>query len=59
VILAAHSYGGVPATWAAAETRVAHLVYLAAFALKPGVSMMQWMGGEFRRAGTAPPTAWR
>ena len=47
VILAAHSYGGVPATWAAAETRVAHLVYIAAFALQPGVSMMQWMGGHF------------
>lgn len=47
VILAAHSYGGVPATWAAAETPVAHLVYIAAFALQPGVSMMQWMGGDF------------
>ena len=50
VVLAAHSYGGVPATWAAAETRVAHLVYIAAFALRPGVSMMEWMGGDF------PPT---
>lgn len=51
VVLAAHSYGGVPATWAAAqEDRVAELVYMAAFALEPGVSMMEWMGGDF------PPT---
>ncbi|MFM9589344.1 alpha/beta fold hydrolase [Streptomyces scabiei] len=51
VVLAAHSYGGVPATWAAAkEDRVAELVYIAAFALEPGVSMMEWMGGDF------PPT---
>ncbi|WEH12469.1 alpha/beta hydrolase [Streptomyces sp. VNUA24] len=51
VVLAAHSYGGVPATWAAAmEDRVAELVYIAAFALEPGVSMMDWMGGDF------PPT---
>ncbi len=47
VILAAHSYGGVPATWAAAEAPVAHLVYIAAFALRPGNSMMEWMGGDF------------
>lgn len=51
VVLAAHSYGGVPATWAAAEEdRVAELVYIAAFALEPGTSMMEWMGGDF------PPT---
>ncbi|KND41768.1 alpha/beta hydrolase [Streptomyces stelliscabiei] len=51
VVLAAHSYGGVPATWAAAEQRqVAELVYLAAFALEPGTSMTEWMGGDF------PPT---
>ncbi|GAQ60072.1 alpha/beta fold hydrolase [Streptomyces scabiei] len=51
VVLAAHSYGGVPATWAAAkEDRVAELVYIAAFALEPGVSMTEWMGGAF------PPT---
>ncbi|MFF4490490.1 alpha/beta fold hydrolase [Streptomyces sp. NPDC001544] len=51
VVLAAHSYGGVPATWAAAEAeRVAELVYLAAFALEPGTSMMEWMGGDY------PPT---
>ncbi|KFF98683.1 hypothetical protein IQ62_23205 [Streptomyces scabiei] len=51
VVLAAHSYGGVPATWAAAEVdQVAELVYIAAFALEPGTSMMDWMGGVF------PPT---
>ncbi|MCX5263130.1 alpha/beta hydrolase [Streptomyces sp. NBC_00199] len=48
VVLAAHSYGGVPATWAAAESdRVAELVLLAAFALDPGMSMTEWMGGDF------------
>ncbi|MEU9393257.1 alpha/beta hydrolase [Streptomyces sp. NPDC048324] len=51
VVLAAHSYGGVPATWAAAESgQVAELVYIAAFALEAGSSMMEWMGGDF------PPT---
>ncbi|SEC32968.1 Pimeloyl-ACP methyl ester carboxylesterase [Streptomyces sp. 3213] len=51
VVLAAHSYGGVPTTWAAAEEdRIAELVYIAAFALEPGTSMMEWMGGNF------PPT---
>jgi pimeloyl-ACP methyl ester carboxylesterase len=52
VVLAAHSYGGVPATWAAAEeSRVAELVWMAAFALEAGTSMMEWMGGDF-------PPAW-
>ncbi|WP_327722252.1 alpha/beta hydrolase [Streptomyces sp. NBC_00490] len=51
VVLAAHSYGGVPATWAAAEAdQVTELVYIAAFALEAGTSMMEWMGGDF------PPT---
>ncbi|MCX4759716.1 alpha/beta hydrolase [Streptomyces sp. NBC_01275] len=51
VVLAAHSYGGVPATWAAADAgQVTELVYIAAFVLVPGVSMMKWMGGDF------PPT---
>ncbi|MEU1803656.1 alpha/beta hydrolase [Streptomyces sp. NPDC019937] len=51
VVLAAHSYGGVPATWAAAEAdQVTELVYIAAFALEPGTSMIEWMGGDF------PPT---
>ncbi|MGW3098832.1 alpha/beta fold hydrolase [Streptomyces sp. NPDC001102] len=51
VVLAAHSYGGVPATWAAAESgQVAELVYIAAFVLEAGISMMEWMGGDF------PPT---
>jgi len=48
VVLAAHSYGGVPATWAAAQVpNVAELVYLAAFVLRPGTSMLDWMGGDF------------
>jgi len=48
VVLAAHSYGGVPATWAAAEAaQVTELVHLAAFALSPGTSMIEWMGGDF------------
>ncbi|MFJ1806900.1 MULTISPECIES: alpha/beta fold hydrolase [unclassified Streptomyces] len=48
VVLAAHSYGGVPATWAAAEAdQVAELVHLAAFALEAGTSMTEWMGGDF------------
>ncbi|WP_328930840.1 MULTISPECIES: alpha/beta hydrolase [unclassified Streptomyces] len=52
VVLAAHSYGGVPATWAAAESdQVTELVYIAAFALEAGTSMMEWMGGDF-------PPAW-
>lgn len=47
VVLAAHSYGGVPATAAATDSRVGALVYLAAFSLPAGASMMQWMGGGF------------
>ncbi|MEU1317177.1 alpha/beta hydrolase [Streptomyces tibetensis] len=51
VVLAAHSYGGVPATWIAAESdQVVELVYIAAFALEPGTSMMEGVGGDF------PPT---
>ncbi|MFF3849784.1 alpha/beta fold hydrolase [Streptomyces sp. NPDC002328] len=51
VVLAAHSYGGVPATWVAAEAaQVAGLVHIAAFALQAGTSMLEWMGGDF------PPT---
>ncbi|WP_329331920.1 alpha/beta hydrolase [Streptomyces sp. NBC_00663] len=49
---AAHSYGGVPATWVAAEAdQVVELVYIGAFALQQGTSMMEWMGGDF-------PPAW-
>ncbi|MFC9132049.1 alpha/beta fold hydrolase [Streptomyces sp. NPDC057099] len=52
VVLAAHSYGGVPATWVAAEAgQVTGLVYIAAFALEAGTSMLEWMGGAF-------PPAW-
>lgn len=47
VVLAPHSYGGVPATWAAAQAPVAQLVYIAAFALPAGTSMLEWMGGQF------------
>jgi pimeloyl-ACP methyl ester carboxylesterase len=48
VVLAAHSYGGVPATWVAAETtKVTEIVYEAAFLLEAGQSLMEWMGGSF------------
>ncbi|MBZ3902034.1 alpha/beta hydrolase [Streptomyces scabiei] len=56
VVLAAHSYGGVPATWAAAATdRVVGLVLIAAFALDPGTSMTEWMGGDFPPTWTRSP----
>lgn len=57
VILAAHSYGGVPASWAAVEAPVAELVYIAAFALDAGMSMLEWMGGEFPPDWTRSPDA--
>lgn len=48
VVLAAHSYGGVPATWAAAtEPAVRGLVMIAAFALPVGSAMLDGMGGDF------------
>jgi pimeloyl-ACP methyl ester carboxylesterase len=47
VILVAHSYGGVPATWAATADEVKELIYVAAFSLPSGTSMMEWMGGDF------------
>lgn len=56
VVLAAHSYGGVPATWAAAVTeQVRELVHLAAFVLEEGTSMMEWMGGAFPPGWTRSP----
>jgi pimeloyl-ACP methyl ester carboxylesterase len=56
VVLAAHSYGGVPATWAAAEEpAVAELVYLAAFVLPSGTSMLDRMGGGFPPDWTHSP----
>src|SRR5579883_34851 len=40
VVLVAHYYGGVPATWAAAETtKVTEIVYEAAFLLEAGNSL--------------------
>lgn len=48
VVLAAHSYGGVPARAAAAATdSVRGLVMIAAFALPVGVSLLDAQGGEF------------
>ncbi len=55
VVLAAHSYGGVPATWAAEEPAVAELVHLAAFVLPSGTSMLDWMGGGFPPDWTHSP----
>lgn len=48
VVLVAHSYGGAPASAAAAAEaeRVGEIVYLAAFALDAGSSMLGFMGGE-------------
>lgn len=48
VVLVANSYGGVPATWAAAETvKVTEIIYAAAFLLEPGHSVLKWLGGAF------------
>ncbi|GHO90179.1 hypothetical protein KSF_002270 [Reticulibacter mediterranei] len=48
VVLAANSYGGVPATWVAGETaKVIEIVYMAAFLLEPGRSILDWLGGAF------------
>lgn len=46
VILVGHSYGGVPVTLAGDHPRVAHLVYVCAFALDIGESLQGSMGGE-------------
>ena len=52
VVVVAHSYGGVPATVAAAGLpNVAHLVYIAAFVLDIGESLLAAVGGT-------PPTWW-
>jgi len=57
VVIVAHSYGGVPASWAAAAepSHVSGIVYLAAFVLDAGTSMMQWMGGAFPLNWTRSP----
>jgi pimeloyl-ACP methyl ester carboxylesterase len=47
VVLLGHSYGGIPITEAAtAEAGVAHLVYLCAFQLDVGDSLVSSLGGE-------------
>jgi pimeloyl-ACP methyl ester carboxylesterase len=47
VVVVGHSYGGVPITEAAtAEAGVAHLVYLCAFQLDVGDSLVSSLGGE-------------
>lgn len=46
VVVVAHSYGGIPVTEAAAaELGVVHLVYLAAFQLDVGESLVGGLGG--------------
>lgn len=49
VVVVAHSYGGIPATVAATADRVPHIVYVAAFALDAGESLLGAVGG------VAPP----
>ncbi|MEV1286272.1 alpha/beta hydrolase [Micromonospora sp. NPDC049679] len=52
-ILLGHSYGGLPVTQAAAGRQdVVHLVYVCAFMLDAGVSLIEAAGGE-------PPSWWR
>ncbi|MFD4319126.1 alpha/beta fold hydrolase [Streptomyces sp. NPDC058548] len=47
VVLVAHSYGGIPATQAAAEAgSVSHLVYLAAYQLDVGESLLGFHGAS-------------
>ncbi|WP_437756360.1 alpha/beta hydrolase [Sorangium sp. So ce1389] len=46
-VVVAHSYGGLPVTEVAARTgKVAHLVYLCAFMLGPGESLLSAVGGQ-------------
>lgn len=53
VVLAAHSYGAVPSTWAAAESdAVVGLALIAGFSLPEGSSLQEFLGGEF-------PPHWR
>jgi pimeloyl-ACP methyl ester carboxylesterase len=52
VTVVAHSYGGIPVTQAAAgASNVAHLVYVAAFMLDEGASLLGTVGGN-------PPPWW-
>ncbi|MEU9279553.1 alpha/beta fold hydrolase [Streptomyces sp. NPDC048342] len=58
VAVVAHSYGGIPATEAAAEAdNVSHLVYLAAFQFEEGDSLAGQSGGALPAGdtGTLPP----
>lgn len=49
VVVVAHSYGGVPTTMAATAASVERIVFVAAFALDAGESLLGAVGGE------APP----
>ena len=56
VVVVAHSYGGVVVTEAAAEApNVGHLVYLAAFMLDEGESLLGAAGGEPQAFFVATP----
>ncbi|WP_460775909.1 alpha/beta hydrolase [Microbacterium sp. GXF7504] len=45
VTVVAHSYGGVPTTQGALDPRVQHIVYIAAFVLEEGESLLGAVGG--------------
>lgn len=45
VTIIAHSYGGVPTTQGAVDPRVRHIVYIAAFVLDEGESLLAAVGG--------------
>ncbi|KAA9152451.1 alpha/beta hydrolase [Microbacterium lushaniae] len=45
VTVVAHSYGGVPTTQGALDPRVVHIVYIAAFVLDAGESLLGAVGG--------------
>ncbi|KAA9110399.1 alpha/beta hydrolase [Microbacterium rhizomatis] len=45
VTVVAHSYGGVPTTQGATDPRVQHIVYIAAFVLDEGESLLAAVGG--------------
>jgi len=45
VVVVAHSYGGVPVTQGAHASNVQHIVYVAAFALDEGESLLAAVGG--------------
>ncbi len=45
VIVVAHSYGGIPATIGATSPRVRHIIYISAFVLDEGESLLQAVGG--------------